>query len=65
MLGFASAILGMLGDLTASIIKRQCSIKDFGHIMPGHGGVLDRFDSVLFVAPFMYMALGYLPLITR
>ncbi len=65
LLGIASAVLGMLGDLTASIIKRQCSIKDFGHIMPGHGGVLDRFDSVLFVAPFMYMALGYLPLITR
>lgn len=52
ILGVICAILGTLGDLTASIIKRQCNIKDYGNIMPGHGGMLDRFDSVLFVAPF-------------
>ena len=46
--------MGLVGDLSASLIKRQCNIKDFGNIMPGHGGVLDRFDSVLLVAPFMY-----------
>jgi len=49
--------LGVVGDFSASIVKRQCSVKDFGNILPGHGGVLDRFDSVLFAAPFMYQAL--------
>lgn len=57
LLAVICAFLGVLGDLSASIIKRQCSIKDFGSIMPGHGGILDRFDSVLFVAPFMYITL--------
>ena len=47
--------MGVLGDLSASLIKRQCAIKDFGTIMPGHGGVLDRFDSVLFTVPFYYL----------
>jgi len=49
--------LGVVGDFSASLVKRQCAVKDFGNIMPGHGGVLDRFDSVLFAAPFMYQAL--------
>lgn len=52
--GLAAALIGVLGDLTASEIKRQCGIKDYGNLMPGHGGVMDRFDSVLLVAPFMY-----------
>lgn len=52
--GMAAAIVGLIGDLTASEIKRQVGIKDYGTIMPGHGGVMDRFDSVLLVAPFMY-----------
>lgn len=46
------AVLGTLGDLAASTMKRQLGIKDFGNIMPGHGGILDRFDSVLLVMPF-------------
>ncbi len=45
--------IGIIGDLFASAIKRQVGIKDYGNIMPGHGGVLDRFDSVLLVAPFV------------
>lgn len=48
----ACAVLGTLGDLTASVLKRQLGIKDYGTIMPGHGGLIDRFDSVLLVLPF-------------
>ncbi len=57
-LGVTCALIGTVGDLSASLIKRQCGIKDFGKLMPGHGGFMDRFDSVLFVAPFMYMYLS-------
>ena len=63
---FVCAIASIFGDLSASIIKRTCNIKDFGNIMPGHGGVLDRFDSVLFVAPLLYVIieiLGIFPII--
>ena len=49
------APLSVVGDLLASVIKRKCGIKDFGKIMPGHGGVMDRFDSVLFIAPILYL----------
>lgn len=58
-----ASIMGVLGDLLASVIKRQCSIKDFGSIMPGHGGVLDRFDSVLFTIPFYYFVELFFPLV--
>ena len=51
----AFSLVGMVGDLFTSFIKRDCGIKDFGTIMPGHGGVLDRFDSVLFIAPFYFV----------
>lgn len=60
VLGMICALMGLLGDLSASLIKRQTGIKDYGNIMPGHGGVMDRFDSVLFVAPFMTFALSLL-----
>lgn len=46
-------IIGMLGDLFASVIKRSVGIKDYGTLIPGHGGMLDRFDSILFIAPIM------------
>ena len=48
------APLSVCGDLLASCIKRKCGIKDFGNIMPGHGGVMDRFDSVVLIAPLLY-----------
>lgn len=51
ILGALGAVVGQVGDLSFSIIKRQTNIKDYSHIFPGHGGVLDRFDSVIFVAP--------------
>lgn len=57
---FVAAILSQLGDLAASAIKRTLEVKDFGYIFPGHGGVLDRFDSILFVAPFIVIALQFL-----
>ncbi len=57
------SIVGMLGDLVMSAIKRTYGIKDYGNIMPGHGGVLDRVDSVLLVAPVFYLFLTYCPLI--
>ena len=57
------AVAGILGDLSASVIKRQCKIKDYGNIMPGHGGVMDRFDSWLFVAPLLYIWNIYFPFI--
>jgi phosphatidate cytidylyltransferase len=52
-----------MGDLFASVIKRQNDIKDYGHIFPGHGGIMDRFDSVIFVAPLVWAAITWLPLI--
>ncbi len=52
--GFIIAVFGQIGDLVASVIKRQYGIKDYGKIMPGHGGAMDRFDSILFVAPAIY-----------
>ncbi len=48
-----SSLLGILGDLLASVIKRHCNIKDYGAIFPGHGGIMDRFDSVMLIMPFM------------
>ena len=54
ILSVLGAIIAQLGDLTASKIKRITGIKDYGFIMPGHGGILDRFDSILFTAPFIY-----------
>ncbi len=55
LLGAAASVLGIVGDLFASAVKRQCDIKDYGTIFPGHGGILDRFDSVLFIAPLVSM----------
>ena len=55
LLACVAAVLGIYGDLFASVVKRQCGIKDYGTIFPGHGGILDRCDSVMFIAPFVTM----------
>jgi CDP-diglyceride synthetase len=53
--GFIISVVSQCGDLIASLIKRHYSVKDYGRIFPGHGGVLDRFDSVIAAAPFLYI----------
>lgn len=59
-LGIVGSIIAQLGDLVASAIKRNCNIKDYGNIIPGHGGILDRFDSILYVSPIIYFLFKYI-----
>ena len=54
VIGAASSVLSQLGDWAASAIKRNYDIKDYGKLIPGHGGIMDRFDSVIFTAPLVY-----------
>lgn len=61
LIGLIAGVLGQVGDLAESHLKRACEVKDSSQIIPGHGGVLDRFDSLLFVAPVVYL---YMLLIT-
>ncbi len=63
IIGFFGTIMSILGDLSFSLIKRSCHIKDFGEIIPGHGGILDRFDSVIFEAPFVYLLVQIMPIV--
>lgn len=62
LLGALVSMASVVGDLSFSIIKRENGIKDYGSIFPGHGGFLDRFDSVLFSAPVVYFIASFLPL---
>ncbi|MBP3657598.1 MAG: phosphatidate cytidylyltransferase [Clostridia bacterium] len=54
LLGLLGSVAGQVGDLTASLLKRYCGIKDYGNVFPGHGGVMDRFDSNIFVLIVLY-----------
>ena len=54
IIGFILAGIGQVGDFAASCIKRYVGVKDFSNLLPGHGGLIDRFDSVIFTAPFAY-----------
>ena len=62
--GLLGSLAGVFGDLCFSVIKRQTGIKDYGNLIPGHGGVLDRFDSMCMVGPLMEVLLLLLPVIS-
>ena len=57
--GVSASIAGQFGDLSMSAVKRCLGVKDFGTVFPGHGGILDRFDSLLFIAPFTCLFCRY------
>lgn len=59
-LGAAGAVVSMIGDLAASAIKRDHDIKDYGKLIPGHGGIMDRFDSVIIAAPLVFIGLIFI-----
>ncbi len=63
ILSVLCAVVAQLGDLSASLMKRSFAVKDFGNIIPGHGGIVDRVDSLMFVAPLVYYFITFLPVI--
>lgn len=60
VIGLVGSVAAQLGDLSASALKRHMGIKDYGNLIPGHGGIMDRFDSVLFTAPLIYYTMTLL-----
>lgn len=63
--GIVGSLAGVFGDLCFSAVKRQTGIKDYGKLIPGHGGVLDRFDSLMIVGPFVEIMMALLPVVER
>jgi len=59
--GLVGSAITELGDLSFSLIKRQCGVKDYGNLLPGHGGMMDRFDSMVFAAPMLLLLVQLLP----
>ncbi len=64
IIGLINPVISIFGDLTFSIIKRSCNVKDYGSIMPGHGGMLDRFDSIILCAPLVYLVSQFVTVIS-
>ena len=64
IVAMVGSMLSIVGDLTFSLIKRSCNVKDYGNVIPGHGGLLDRCDSIIMVASFVYVVHLYFPLIS-
>ena len=60
VLGAVGALVSMVGDLAASAVKRDHGIKDYGKLIPGHGGIMDRFDSVIVAAPIVFLGIALL-----
>jgi phosphatidate cytidylyltransferase len=65
VIGFVGGVFSQVGDLIASSVKRDTGVKDFGWIFPGHGGFMDRFDSVMFIAPIILGVLYYVPMLVN
>lgn len=64
IIGLLGSLVSIVGDLCFSIIKRSCHVKDYGNCIPGHGGILDRCDSVIFAAPLLLVFVQYFPILT-
>lgn len=64
ILALLGSLISIVGDLSFSLIKRSCHVKDYGNVIPGHGGMLDRFDSVIFTAAFVVLFINYFPIMT-
>ena len=64
ILAVLNTVVSILGDLSFSLIKRSLEIKDYSSIFPGHGGMLDRFDSLIFTAPIMLAMDSFIPFVT-
>ena len=60
--GLVGSAITQLGDLAFSVVKRECAVKDFGTLIPGHGGILDRFDSMIMLAPVVFALVMYMPI---
>ena len=59
IIGIILSIIGQIGDFAASSVKRYFEVKDFSEIFPGHGGMIDRIDSVMFIAPFAFCLFSF------